>query len=165
MHVYFPCVFGKYDSCFFTRLPLAEAVLIPSLYYPHRQILVICPSVCRAKGLASLFFTQFFAVSLPHSGQIGLLCTGCMSLKCHHLVSLQQFPPRCRNPRLFVSNTDCLLPPSPRDCENRMETAFCFDGLTLPGFLAVLSDGFHFPNAARSLETLRAPFAVNVMLQ
>lgn len=87
LHVCFRCVFSKYYSRFVTGLPLAETVLIPILYL-HGKILVICPPVWRAKALAFSFFTQFSAVSLPYSGQVGLLCTGCLCLKYQHLVSL-----------------------------------------------------------------------------
>lgn len=58
-----------------------------------------------------------------------------------------------------------LLYPSPYNCERHMEIAFCFGGLALSDFLAAFSDGFHFPNAVSSLETLKAAFTVNVMLQ
>lgn len=46
-----------------------------------------------------------------------------------------------------------------------MEIAFCFGGLALSDFVAAFRDGFRFPNAVSSLETLKAAFTVNVMLQ
>lgn len=121
----------------------------------RRGIWVIYIPVCGAEGFAfnllpfNCVLLGFFAAFRADS--IALQCSMCQ--KHCHLTSVYQCLPSCRDPWLFVSNTDYSLYPSPQHCENCPEVALCCGGLALSDFLAAFSAAFHFPSAPSSLET------------